>query len=169
MKNKFLIAIGFGFVVTSFFHLKYTDDPEILSFVTLLSTLFAYLILSGVFGFFKFKKKREFKLHKHLGFDDLINNPPKSIKLTSITDSAMLDERISANDCLVVNTIGVNKDTLDFIPNDVPPNLKEIYCWIWVIRPDLSKDLLKQDISDDLRMLIDAYDEDKMDNYWNKM
>ncbi len=169
MKNKFLIALSFGLIVTNYFHLKYDLLPQTLSSVTVFSTLFLYLILSGISGFLKHKKGREFKLNRRLGINELLKNIPKSIKINLITDPELLDERISANDCLVVNTIGVNKTTLDFIPNDTPPNIKEIHCWLWVIRPDLSKELLKLEISEDLRELIEAYVEDKMQDYWNKM
>lgn len=170
MKNKLLIAVIFGLGVTSFFHLKYNLDEQTLSLITVISTLFLYLMLKGLSGFLKFNQKSTFKIkHSTLDFNTLISSPPTSVDINSIPDQELLDDRIAANDCLVINTIGVNKKTLDFLPNEQPPNTSELHCWIWVIRPDLSKELLKQDISLEVRELIQAYVDDKMPEFWENL
>lgn len=103
----------------------------------------------------------ETELHK------LLESYPTTVNHTNIVDLSNFDERLSAVDCLVVNTIGVSEDLVEFIPNNKPPRNEEIFCWIWAIRPDLSKELLSLDISDDFRILLDSYIDNDMSRFWN--
>jgi hypothetical protein len=97
----------------------------------------------------------------------LIKSYPITVNHTDIVDFANFDERLSAVDSLVVNTIGVSEDFIEFIPDNKPPLVEEIYCWIWAIRPDLSKDLLDLDISEDFRILLKSHIENNMSRFWN--
>ena len=97
----------------------------------------------------------------------LLKSYPTSVNYTDIVDFANFDERLSAVDCLVVNTIGVSEGFVDFIPDNEPPLKMEIYCWIWAIRPDLADDLLGLDIIEDFRILLKSYIDDDMDRFWN--
>jgi len=97
----------------------------------------------------------------------LFKSYPTTVNHRDIVDFANFDERLSAVDCLVVNTIGVSEDFIEFIPDNEPPLEEEIYCWIWAIRPDLSKDLLELDISEDLQILLKSYIDNEMSKFWN--
>lgn len=99
----------------------------------------------------------------------LIKSYPTTVNNTDIVDFANFHERLSAVNCLVVNTIGVSEDFIDFIPNNEPPLKEEIYCWIWAIRPDLSKYLLDLDISRDFLILLKSYIDNDMSRFWNHM
>jgi hypothetical protein len=90
---------------------------------------------------------------------------PTTVKQADIVDIANFDERLSAVDSLVVNTIGVSKDFVEFISDNEPPLKEEIYCWIWAIRPDLSKDLFDLDISEDFRILLKSYMDNDMSRF----
>ena len=97
----------------------------------------------------------------------LLKSYPTTVRHTDIVDFPSFDERLSAVDSLVANTIGVSEDLIDFIPDNEPPLEEEIYCWIWVIRPDLSKDLLDLDISEDFRILLQSHIDNDMSRFWN--
>jgi hypothetical protein len=103
----------------------------------------------------------ETELHK------LLESYPVTINHSEIINFDNFDERISAIDCLVVNTIGVSEDIVEFIPDNNPPLKEEIFCWIWAIRPDLSKAMLNLDISDDFRILLNSYIDKDMKRFWD--
>jgi len=97
----------------------------------------------------------------------ILKSYPTIINHTDIVDFDDFDERLSAVDSLVANTIGVSEDFIEFIPNNEPPLEEEIYCWIWAIRPDLSKDLLDLDVSKDFRILLKSHIDNDMARFWN--
>ena len=97
----------------------------------------------------------------------LLKSYPTTVNHTDIVDFANFDERLSAVDSLVVNTIGVSEDFIEFIPDNEPPLEEEIYCWIWAIRPDLSKDLIDLEISEAFQVLLSAYIDNDMTRFWN--
>ena len=99
----------------------------------------------------------------------LLESYPITVNHADIVDFDNFDERLSAVDCLVVNTIGVSEAFAEFIPDNDPPLDKEIFCWIWAIRPDLSKYLVNLDISEDFRVLLHAYIDNDMNRFWNHM
>src|SRR5690554_5102306 len=101
----------------------------------------------------------ETELHK------LIESYPTTVIHTEIVDFENFDERLSAVDTLVVNTIGVSEEFIEFIPDNEPPLKDEIYCWIWAIRPDLSKGLLDLDINEDFRILLKSYIDNDMSRF----
>lgn len=97
----------------------------------------------------------------------LLKAYPITVNHTDIVDFANFDERLSAVDSLVVNTIGVSENFIEFIPDNEPPLEEEIYCWIWAIRPDLSKDLIDLEISEAFQVLLSAYIDNDMTRFWN--
>jgi hypothetical protein len=97
----------------------------------------------------------------------ILKSYPTTVNHTDIIDFDNFDERLSAIDTIVVNTIGVSEDTIEFIPDNEPPLKEEIYCWIWAIRPDLSKDLLNLEINEDFRILLKSYIDNDMSKFWN--
>lgn len=97
----------------------------------------------------------------------LLHSYPTSVSYTDIVDAENFDERRSAIDCLVVNTIAVSNGVIEFIPDNEPPLQEEVLCWIWAIRPDLSKDLLNLDLSEDFQILLNAYLDNDMKRFWN--
>lgn len=99
---------------------------------------------------------------------ELIDNYPKQLNWEEVLDFDKFDERLSAVDCLVVNTIGVSDGFIEFIPDNNPPLKEEILCWIWAIRPDLSTELMKLDeIQDDFKILLESHIENRMENFWD--
>jgi hypothetical protein len=97
----------------------------------------------------------------------LLKSYPTTVNHTEVVDFINFDERLSAVDCLAVNTIGVSEDFIEFNPENEPPLKEEILCWIWAIRPDLSKDLLDLDISEDFRSLLNSYIGNNMTRFWD--
>lgn len=99
----------------------------------------------------------------------LLESYPTIVNWTDIVDFVNFDERRSAIDCLGVNTIGVSEGFIEFIPDNEPPLREEVFCWIWAIRPDLSKDLLSLDISENFRILLNSYIDNDMNRFWNQI
>ena len=98
---------------------------------------------------------------------ELLASYPTTVEWSDVVDFVNFDTRLSAIDCLVINTIGVSKGFIEFTPNNNPPLQEEILCWIWGIRPDLSKALMKLDISEDFRILLNAYLSNNKQVFWN--
>ncbi len=94
---------------------------------------------------------------------------PNSVKWTDLVDFISFDERRSAIDCLVTNTIGVSEGFIEFTPNNEPPLREEILCWILAIRPDLSNELVTLDISENFRVLLHSYINNNMEEFWNQI
>ena len=99
----------------------------------------------------------------------LLDSYPAKVKHTDIVDLVNFEDRLSAVDCLVVNTIDVSGEFVAFIPDNEPPLKDEVFCWIWAIRPDLSRDLLNLDISEDFSILLNAYIDGDMGRFWDHM
>ena len=97
----------------------------------------------------------------------LLESYPTIVDWDDVVDFVTFDERRSAVDCLVTNTIGVSEGYIEFIPDNDPPLRDEILCWIWAIRPDLSKELVKLDISDDFKVLLESHINNNMEVFWN--
>jgi len=97
----------------------------------------------------------------------LLKSYPTTVNHSDVVDFINFNERLSAVDFLVVNAIGVSEDFIEFIPDNEPPLKEEIFCWIWAIRPDLSKDLLNLEISEDFRILLNSYIDNDMTRFWD--
>ncbi|WP_339697773.1 hypothetical protein [uncultured Marixanthomonas sp.] len=99
--------------------------------------------------------------------DQIIESIPKAVSWKEIVDFDNFDERLSAICVLFVNTIGVCENYIEFCPDNEPPLREEELSWIWPFRPDLSDELLKLELSNDFRMLINSYKESEMDKFWD--
>jgi len=98
----------------------------------------------------------------------LIESYPTKVNWNDVVDFDLFDERLSAVDYLVVNTIGVSDGFIEFIPDNSPPMIKEILCWIWVIRPDLNTELIKlTQIDEDFKILLSSHIKKDMSSFWN--
>ncbi len=92
-----------------------------------------------------------------LDLKTLIDSIPVEVKFSEIVDFDKLDERISAVGVLYANTIGVSGNYIEFCSDNEPALITEILSWIWVFRPDLSNDILKETLPKDLKLLIESY------------
>lgn len=99
--------------------------------------------------------------------NQIIESIPKEVSWKEIVDFDNFDERLSAISVLFVNTIGVCENYIEFCPDNEPPLREEELSWIWSYRPDLSDELLKLELSDDFRMLINSYKLSEMDKFWD--
>lgn len=100
----------------------------------------------------------------------LLKSYPTEVKWSAVFDFDNFDDRLFAVDILVVNTIGVSEGYIEFCPDNDPPLREEILCWIWAIRPDLSNELIKlDDLSEELKVLFNAYINSDMDIFWDYM
>ena len=97
----------------------------------------------------------------------LLESYPNKVNWNDIVDFVNFDERLSAIDCLVVNTIGVSEGFIEFIPDNEPPLSEEILCWVWAIRPDLSKALITLDINEEFKILLNCYIDNNMEEFWS--
>ncbi len=100
---------------------------------------------------------------------ELLQNYPIEVAHQEVIDFENFEERLSAVDYIAVNRIEVDEGFIAFIPDNEPPQLEEIYCWIWAIRPDLSKDLQHLELSDDLSTLLNSYLDQDMGKFYDYM
>ena len=100
-------------------------------------------------------------------YQQLLHDPPKTVRWAGVVDFDRLDERRSAIDCLYVNTLGVNMGYVEWSPNDSPPSREETLAWLWFIRPDLGSEIAG-DAPECLCELIRAYQSGDMEAWWNK-
>ncbi|MFK7971439.1 MAG: hypothetical protein AB8F95_13800 [Bacteroidia bacterium] len=98
--------------------------------------------------------------------DQIIESIPKEVSLKKIVDFDNFDKRLSSINVLFANTIGVCENHIEFCPDNEPALREEELSWIWSYRPDLADELLKLELSDDLRMLINSYKSSEMDKFW---
>ncbi len=101
---------------------------------------------------------------------ELIENYPKQLNWKDVRDFDNFNERVSAVDCIVVNTIGVSNGFVEFIPDNNPPLKEEILLWLWAIRPDLDSEIIKIDgLSEELTLLLKYSVENNLQAFWNEM
>jgi hypothetical protein len=99
-------------------------------------------------------------------YKSLIKSTPIEIKFNDVVEFNRLAERITAVGLLFSNIIGVYDDYIEFCPVNEPPTIEEIVAWIWTFRPDLGSEILKHSLSNELRLLIDAYQTGDMRTWW---
>ena len=87
------------------------------------------------------------------------------VQFSYIEDFENLDNRVSALSCIHANTIGVNEGFVEFCPNDKPVNPQEYYGWLWLLKPHSSKEYIN-DCDDNLKNLIIAYSENKLEHWY---
>ena len=100
--------------------------------------------------------------------EQLLNDTPGTVSFRDFDSSGDIDLRRSCVDALFVNTIGMNVDSADWLPNEDPPDLNERLAWIWFVYPRLAKDIIEM-ISGDFRLLVEYYRDDRMDDWWSHM
>ena len=100
--------------------------------------------------------------------EKLLSDTPGSVPFQDFDDPDDIDLRRSCVDVLFVNTIGINADSADWLPNDDPPNLNERLAWIWLIRPALAGEMIDM-IDGDFRLLVECYRDGRMDDWWSHM
>ena len=98
----------------------------------------------------------------------LLHETPSTVLYRDIHPDDDIDLRRSCVDVLFVNTIGMNADSADWLPNDDPPDRLERLAWIWFIRPDLADDMADM-LDGDFRLLVEYYRDGKMDDWWSHM
>jgi hypothetical protein len=89
------------------------------------------------------------------------------VKFNEVEDFDSFDERVSAVNALVANMVGISEGYVEFISDNNPPLKEEILNWIWVIRPDLSKEMILLEVSSDFKILLNAYINDSMETFWD--
>ncbi len=101
-----------------------------------------------------------------IDYRQLIDSIPNEVKFSDIVEFDKLDERVSAIGVLYSNILGVCDGYIEFCPDNEPPLFEEKMSWIWVIKPDLGNEILKQDLSNDLKLLIESYQKNEMSKWW---
>ena len=98
----------------------------------------------------------------------LLRNTPNSVPFRDFEFLDDIDLRSSCIHVLFVNIVGIDVDSADWLPNDDPPDLNERLAWIWFVRPSLANEIVEM-ISGDFRMLVECYQDDRMDDWWSHM
>jgi hypothetical protein len=84
--------------------------------------------------------------------------------LSGITERDRLDERLSCLKVMFGATIGMNVDSVDWLPDDLPPTTRESIVWLWFCRPDQAA-LFYTAANFELRRLMVMYEGQRLD-YW---
>ena len=96
------------------------------------------------------------------------SNTPRRVSHSEIRRFDDLDQRVSAGTVLFGSVFGVNEESIDWVPDDIPPTEQERLAWLWLIDPTRSDDLL-DDAHDPLRALLLAYRDDRMQEWWQEI
>lgn len=67
----------------------------------------------------------------------ILNSIPNQVEWQDIIQFEQLDQRVTIANDLCANIIGVNESSIEWCPNEEPPNQMETLVWWWVVRPDL--------------------------------
>ena len=67
----------------------------------------------------------------------ILNSITNQVEWQDIIQFEQLDQRVTIANDLCANIIGVNESSIEWCPNDNPPNQMETLVWWWVVRPDL--------------------------------
>jgi hypothetical protein len=87
----------------------------------------------------------------------LLRSPPSGVATAMIPEDDRFDHRVVRVNCVFAWTVGVNEGYVEWFPNHDPPDGQETLGWIWVIRPDLSRQIIDVAISDRLKNVIQEY------------
>lgn len=112
-------------------------------------------------------KAIEFESELDKSLQELITSTPFEVINIYVFEPENVDERISAIGTIHANTIGVNEASIEFVPNDSPPSKNEVLSWIWTFRPDLGNEILTQEIEPEFKKLIESYNQNKMNEFWD--
>jgi hypothetical protein len=91
-----------------------------------------------------------------LDIQSILNSIPHEIPWQDIVQFEKLDDRVAIANNLCANIIGVNENTIEWCPNDEPPNHLETLVWWWVVRPDLGAAIAKE-APQELKQTIGQY------------
>jgi hypothetical protein len=72
-----------------------------------------------------------------LDIRSILNSIPHKIRWLDTVQFEKLDDRVTIANDLCTNIIGVNQGTIEWCPNENPPNHLEKLVWWWVVRPHL--------------------------------
>ena len=100
---------------------------------------------------------------------ELLESLPYEVINLHVVDSEKLEERISAIGTIHANTIEYKEASIQFIPDNNPPDENEVLSWVWSFRPDLGDDIIKKGVEPEFKNLILSYKSDKMDEFWKFM
>jgi hypothetical protein len=90
---------------------------------------------------------------------DYPNKIPTEIAYSEIANLDEFEERCHLVDRYFINIWGIGDGTFEFCPDHDPPDVQlEVLPWLWILYPEL-KDELKALGNDELRRMIDAYEE----------
>ena len=95
----------------------------------------------------------------------LPKNIPNEAKFEEVEEFDNFDSRVSAIDCLFINIIGVNENSVEFIPNIEEQNEEEYLAWLWLIKPSLGNEIILE-CSKELSKLINSYNSNKMESWF---
>ena len=95
----------------------------------------------------------------------LSKNIPNEIEFEAVEEFENFDSRVSAIDCLFINIIGVNENSVEFIPNTEDQNEEEYLAWLWLIKPSLGNEIMLE-CSKELSKLISSYNSNKMESWF---
>ena len=91
-----------------------------------------------------------------LDIQSILNSIPHQIPWQDIVQFEKLDDRVAIANNLYANIIGVNENTIEWCPNDEPPNHLETLVWWWVVRPDLGAAIARE-APQELKQIISQY------------
>lgn len=87
----------------------------------------------------------------------LLDNLPYEILFDDIPEFETFEDRFFLVEAVFGDILGMNVGSCEFAPNHHPPLLQtEILPWLWVIRPQLSSEILNF-ANKDLRKIIEEY------------
>jgi len=94
----------------------------------------------------------------------IIRNVPEQVNWSEVENFDDFDTRMSAVGCLYANIIGVSEEIIEWCPDDTNDDIA--YCaWVWAICPSLGEEVKKR-CDTDLKELIEAYESNKMESWF---
>lgn len=89
--------------------------------------------------------------------NQILESKPRKVLYKEIVDFDNFYERLSALSVLFKCSVVVCENYIEFCPDNKSPIQEEELSWIWIFRPDLADELLKLELSEDFRMLINSF------------
>lgn len=89
----------------------------------------------------------------------------RRISIDEVTERDQINDRLSCLKVMFGTTIGLNRESVDWCPDDSPPTASESIAWLWFCRPDLAP-LLYTAAPEDVRELMVCYHHDRVSEWW---
>ena len=83
---------------------------------------------------------------------------PRIVSFKEISEFERFEERFFIIEGNIGDIVGMNVDSVEFIPNAEPPSRDEILSWLWIIHPEFSNDIIRY-ANQDLITIINEYNE----------